>query len=224
VIFLLKKKFLVIDVETAGGLDSPLVYDIGGTIIDKNGKIYEQFSFVVEEIFYGQAELMKSAYYAEKIPQYKIDLFKGRRRIATFWQIQTYVRYLIAKYGITVWLAYNARFDRNALNNTLQFLTNGREKYFFPYSIDCQCIWCMAKDTICRQKAYKRFCLENGYLTKNGSLKTSAEVVYKYLTFDKNFEECHTGLEDVIIETEIFSRVLRQHKKMRRHYWDKAVI
>jgi hypothetical protein len=224
VIFLLKKKFLVVDVETAGGLDSPLVYDIGGTIIDKNGKIYEQFSFVVEEIFYGQTELMKSAYYAEKIPQYKIDLFKGRRRVATFWQVQTYIRRLIAKYGITVWLAYNARFDRNALNNTFQFLTNGREKYFFPYSLDCQCIWCMAKDTICRQKSYRRFCLDNGYLTKNGSLKTSAEVVYKYLTFDKDFKECHTGLEDVMIETEIFSRVLRQHKKMRRHYWDKAAI
>ena len=167
---------------------------------------------------------MKSAYYAEKIPQYKVDLFKGKRRVATFWQVQTFIRYLLTKYNITVWLAYNARFDRNALNNTLQFLTEGREKYFFPYPIDCQCIWCMAKDTICRQKSYKRFCLENGYLTKNGSLKTSAETVYRYLTFDKNFEECHMGYEDVRIETAIFAKVLRQHKKMRRHYWDKAAI
>lgn len=222
-IFLLKK-FLIIDVETAGGLNNPLIYDIGGAVVDRNGKIYEQFSFVIEEIFYSQANLMKSAYYKKKIPQYKVDIFKGQRRVATFWQAQNFIYHLIAKYGITVWLAYNARFDRNALNNTLQFLTNGREKHFFSYSIDCQCIWCMTKDTICRQKSYRQFCLDNGYLTKNGSLKTSAEIVFKYLTLDKNFAECHMGLEDVRIETAIFAKVLRQHKKMRRHYWDKAAI
>lgn len=221
---MLKKKFLVIDVETCGGLDTPLVYDVGGAVVDKYGKIYEYFSFVIEEIFYGQSELMKSAYYANKIPQYKRDLFCGKRRVATFWQVRQYLHYLLKKYNIKTFLAYNARFDKNALNNTLQFLTNGEQKYYFPYDLDVQCIWCMAKDTICKQKSYKQFCLENGYLTNNGSLKTSAEVVYRYMTFDKNFEEAHTGFEDVKIETAIFAKVMRQHKKMRRHYWDKAAI
>ena len=132
---------MVIDVETCGGIDTPLVYDIGGAVIDKNGKIYEYFSFVIEEIFYGQSELMKSAYYASKIPQYKIDLFCGKRRVATFWQVRQYLYYLLKKYNIKTFLAYNARFDRNALNNTLQFLTNGEQKYYFPYDLDVQCIW-----------------------------------------------------------------------------------
>ena len=213
------KKFLVVDVETCGGLDFPLVYDYGGAVIDKTGKIYEKFSFVVEEIFYGCYDLMQSAYYSEKIPNYKRDLFNGKRRVATFEQIWKFTRYLIQKYNISVFLAYNARFDRNALNNTTQFLNYG--KYFLPDNLDVQCIWCMAQDTICKQKAYKIFCDDNGYYTSTGRLKTSAEVVYKYLTLNNNFIESHTGLEDVKIESQIFVKCLRQHKKMRRHYWDR---
>lgn len=218
---ILLKKFLVVDVETAGGLDFPLVYDYGGAVIDKNGKIYEHFSFVVEEIFYNCPDLMSSAYYANKIPMYKKDLFCGKRRVATFEQIMKFTRYLIKKYNISVFLAYNARFDKNALNNTTQFLNYG--KYFLPYDLDVQCIWCMAQDTICKQKSYEKFCNDNNYYTPTGRLKTSAEVVYQYLTLNNNFCESHTGLEDVKIESKIFVKCLRQHKKMRRHYWDKMI-
>lgn len=217
-----KKKFLVCDVETAGGLDNPLVYDVGGAIIDKSGKIYHKFSFVIEEIFYGQSELMKSAYYAAKIPDYKKEIFAGKRTVATFSQVYNYFTKLLKDYEVNTFLAYNARFDYNALNNTMEFLTNGKRKYFLPYETDVQCIWTMAKDTICKQRTYKKFCLDNGFLTANSHLKTSAEVVYRYMTFDPTFEESHTGLEDVKIETAIFAYCIRQKKKMRRHYWDKS--
>lgn len=216
-----KKKFLVIDVETCGSLDKPLVYDVGGAIIDNTGKIYEHFSFIIEEVFYGCQELMQSAYYADKIPQYKQDLFNGKRRVATFPQFYNFIRYLINKYQISVFLAYNARFDKNALNNTIQFLTDNKYKYFLPNEIDIQCIWTMAKDTICKQKSYEKFCLNNGFITNKGNLKTTAEIVYRYITIDNNFIESHTGFEDVKIETLIFVKCLRQHKKMRKHYWDK---
>lgn len=219
-----KKKYLVIDVETAGTLDEPLVYDVGGAVIDKNGQVYETFSFVIEEIFYGHADIMQSAYYAEKIPQYKEDLFYGLRSVATFDQVYEYVRDIINKYNIKVFLAYNARFDRNALNYTLQYLTDGENKYFLPYDVDVQCIWTMAKDTICKQKSYKRFCLNNGFLTARGQIKTSAEVVYRYMTFDEKFVESHTGLEDVRIESQIYALCRRQKKKMRLHYWDKMAV
>ena len=219
-----KKKYLVIDVETCGSLDAPLVYDIGGAVIDKTGKIYEYFSFVIPEIFYDCKELMQSAYYANKVPSYKWDLMCGKRRIADFKQMRDFVHYILKKYSIKVFLAYNARFDYTALNNTLQFLTNGEEKYFFPRDIDVQCIWTMAKDTICKQKSYKNFCLKHNFLTDKGNLKTSAEVVYRYMTFDKDFTESHTGLEDVQIESQIYSLCRRQKKKMRLHYWDKAVV
>lgn len=216
--------YLIVDTETANGLNEPLVYDYGGIVVNNKGKILEYFSFVITDIFYLKKELMKSCYYADKIPQYQRDLFNGKRRAATFAQVYNYTGYLIKKYNIKVVYAYNMRFDLNALNNTLRTLTNDNKKYFFPYELDKQCIMCMAQDTICKQKTYKNFCLNNGYLTKTGRLKTTAEIVYQYITLNNLFTEEHTGLADVMIEWKILERVKRQHKKMRRHYWDKAAI
>ena len=36
------------------------------------------------------------------------------------------------------------------------------------------------------------------------------------ITMDTTFIESHTGLEDVLIEKEIFVRCMRQHKKMKK--------
>ena len=44
-----KNYYLTIDTETANSLDDPLVYDIGGAIHDKKGRVYETFSFVIYE-------------------------------------------------------------------------------------------------------------------------------------------------------------------------------
>ena len=213
--------YLIIDTETANGLENPLVYDYGGIVVNNKGEVLCKFSFVISDIFFGQKELMQSAYYADKIPMYERDLFYGRRRVATFEQIYLFTNWLLTKYNIKAVLAYNMRFDQTALNNTRRFLNQG--KYFFPYELDKMCIMCMAQDTICKQKTYSKFCRSNNFLTKTGRLKTTAEVVYSYLTLNSNFTESHTGLEDVLIEWEIWKKVVRQHKRMRRHYWDKTV-
>lgn len=214
------KTFLIIDTETCAGLDTPLVYDYGGIVVDNKGNILTKFSFVISDIFYGESELMRSAYYAEKIPFYQRDLFNGKRRTATFKQVYEFTNCLIKKYKISAVLAYNMRFDQNALNNTIRYLNLG--KYFFPYEVDKMCIMCMAQDTICKQKTYRKFCETNNYLTAKGRLKSTAEIVYRYITFNKDFSECHTGLEDVLIEWRIWEKVKRQKKAMRRHYWDKV--
>jgi hypothetical protein len=220
----MSKNYLIIDTETANGLDSPLVYDYGGIIVNNKGEILECFSFVNTDVFYGKRDLMQTCYYHEKIPMYEKELFNGKRTAATFAQIYNYTNHLLKKYDIKAVLAYNMRFDQTALNNTLQTLTNGKKKYFFPYGLDKQCIMCMAQDTICKQKTYKKFCLNNGYLTPRGRLKTTAEAVYRYINLSTEFAEEHTGLADVMIEWKIWEKVKRQKKKMRRHYWDKAVI
>lgn len=47
-----KNYILVLDVETAGDVEkNPLCYDIGFVVADKQGNIYEQFSYAIEEIF-----------------------------------------------------------------------------------------------------------------------------------------------------------------------------
>ena len=220
----MSKNYLIIDTETANGLDEPLVYDYGGIVVNNKGEILEYFSFVITDVFYFMRDLMQSCYYHEKIPNYEKELFNGKRRPATFAQVYNFTYYLLKKYDIQAVLAYNMKFDQNALNNTLKTLTNGSKKYFFPYNLDKQCIMCMTQDTICRQKTYKKFCLDNGYLTPTGRLKSTAEIVYRYLHLNNSFIEEHTGLADVLIEWKIWEKVKRQKKRMRRHYWDKAVI
>ena len=79
----------------------------------------------------------------------------------------------------------------------------------------------MAADTICKQKLYIQFCQENGYMTKHKRPRPQmkAEVIYKYITHNTDFEESHTGLEDVLIEKEIFAKCFAQHKKMRHTFY-----
>ena len=76
----------------------------------------------------------------------------------------------------------------------------------------------MARDTIAKQKTYQAFCFKNGYVTKHKKprVRLTAEILYRYITMDTTFIESHTGLEDVLIEKEIFARCMRQHKKMKR--------
>jgi hypothetical protein len=77
----------------------------------------------------------------------------------------------------------------------------------------------MAQDTICQQKTYKRFCEKNGFLQKNGKVRATAEILYRYISGNMEFVEDHTGLEDVLIEKEIFAKCMAQHKKMRKDVW-----
>ena len=213
---------LVLDVETmpinplVKGVDprNMAVYDIGYVITDKKGRIWDFDSFLVEEIFIDYFEDMKSAYYAKKIPRYIMDIQNRKRNIVPWWFICEKLARVINEFGITEVYAYNARFDCYALRATRQYI--GQAAYALPYNIEWCDIWAMAKDTICRQKTYERFCRKNGYLTKNGRLKTSAEVVYQYINADTDFQESHTGLEDCIIESQIMAKCFRQHKPMRK--------
>ena len=95
-----KSYYMVFDTETTNGFDDPLVYDIGGAIVDKNGKVFEDFSFVVYETFCGMKDLMKSAYYAHKIPQYEQDIKDGKRKVVRFATARRKIYELCKKYNV----------------------------------------------------------------------------------------------------------------------------
>ena len=59
-----KQYFLVIDVETANSTDDPMVYDVGFAIADRQGKVYEAYSYIVSDVFDPDSELMKPRYYS----------------------------------------------------------------------------------------------------------------------------------------------------------------
>ena len=209
-----KTYFLVVDVETANSTDDALVYDLGYAVVDRFGNVYETASFVISDIFQDEADLMSSAYYAEKIPQYLEGIAAHDFIVTNFYQARKAILAVMEKYGITEVCAYNASFDRNALNTTQRWLTKSKYRYFFPYGTQINCIWHMACQVICTQKRYRKFCETNGFVKPSGNLHTNAEAVYAYMTKDATFDESHTGLADVLIEVQIMAKCFAQHKKM----------
>ena len=97
-----KKFYLVLDVETAHSTEDALVYDLGYAVCDKKGNIYEADSFVVSDIFYKEAELMKSAYYAEKIPKYLEGIKNRAFNVVTFYQARERLLKAMKKYNVEV--------------------------------------------------------------------------------------------------------------------------
>ena len=220
-----KAYYCVLDTETCNGymredgslcLDDSLVYDLGFAIVDKYGKVYEQRSFIIYETFVGMKEVMKSAYYANKIPQYERDLENGTRKMVRFMTARNILRDICREYKVKAIIAHNARFDRNALHKSIHYITKSEYKYFYPYGIELWDTLFMARDTICKGSLYRQWCEENNYLTKNGQPRATAEILYRYITGKKDFVESHTGLEDVLIEKEIFRKCMSYHKPMRK--------
>ena len=208
--------YLTLDTETANGLDDALVYDLGLAIHDKHGNIYETRSLVVADIYCGERELMKSAYYADKLPKYEVALKAGDRKMVTIFTARKIIRELCAEYKVKAIIAHNSRFDYNALNRTLRYITKSKYRFFLPYGVPVYDSLKMAQDTICKQKTYKKFCEQNGYLMKNGRVRATAEILYKYIAGQHNFTEEHQGLADVLIEVAISAKCFAQHKPMRK--------
>ena len=213
-----KKLFLMVDTETFGGFDAPVCYDIGFAVVDKTGKVYAQYSFVVRDTFIGMAEQAATAYYADKFPQYHEDIRNGKRKCLPFYLIRHIANTLLSKYGISNVVAHNAKFDCTSLNNTARLLGYSS---FFNTHVEWWDTLQMVADTIAQQKFYKEFCEKNGYMTRHKIPRPQmkAEVVYRFISGDNNFIESHTGLEDVLIEKEIFARCIRSHKKMRHTFY-----
>ena len=218
-----RKYIMVLDTETANGLmvndkldlSCSLVYDIGFTVVDKKGRVYCQKSMAIREIFCGMADVMKSAYYAEKLPKYWEDIKAGRRNLVNFMTARRIVLEVMKEYNIQTVSAHNARFDVNALNNTIRYITKSDKRFFFPYGIEIWDTYKGAINTICKQKGYIRFCKRNGYMTKHKTprVRATAEILYRYLSGDNNFIEEHQGLDDTTIEAKVLTQILRQHSK-----------
>ena len=221
-----------LDTETCNGLvvddkldlSQSLVYDLGWAVTDKKGRIYKTRSYVIAEIFCEMKDVMKSAYYAEKIPNYWDDIKSGKRILASFWTVRRAFMDDVKEYGVKNVFAHNAGFDVRALNNTMRYITKSRFRWFFPYSLEIWDTLKMSRQTIGRQKSYQKWCSRNGYMTnhKTPRVRLTAEILYRYISGQYDFNESHTGLEDVLIETVIMSHCFRQHKKMEKRLFTKV--
>ena len=218
---------LVLDTETCP-IDSSLegvdpnnmfTYDIGWQIVDKRGKVYLKRSFVNRDIFINEKDLMKSSYYANKIPQYWEDIKAGLRIVANWYTILKTLKEDMKMFEVKEVYAYNMRFDYYTTITTQRWLTKSKYRYVFPYGTEICDIMKMAQDVIGKMPTYRQFCEEHNLFTKTGRLSMKAEDVYRFIINDPTFKESHTALEDVEIETEILAYCYKQHKPMRRQLW-----
>lgn len=214
------EKYLFLDCETAESSDengkvdahNGQAYDLGLMVIDETGFVYEQVSLVNEDVFFGMPESMRNAYYADKIPQYLDDMRMGKRQILNTWQIYRVFRDLCHKYDIKGVIAHNAFFDVNALNATMRYQTKSRVRYFLPWGLEIIDTLKLARNTFAKDPEYRRWCVENGYMTNHNvpRPRLTAEILYRYITGQDDFAESHTGLEDVEIEKEIYLKCLEK--------------
>ena len=198
-----------------------LVYDIGWVVVDKRGNVYAQRSFVNADIFCDEAELMKSAYYAKKIPEYVADIEAGRRTLANFYNIRQALLEDIKAYEVEQIYAHNMCFDYGSLNNTQRWLTKSKYRYFFPYGVDICDTLKLSRQLIGTMPTYQKWCEANGYLTQYGKPRLTAEIIYRFISGNADFEEAHKGLDDCMIEKEILAYCYRKHKAMEPRLWVK---
>lgn len=220
----MSRNFIVLDTETAPTVnhkddqahpETSRVYDAGWIIANKDGEELGRRSFVVSETFYNSS-MMRSAYYADKLPQYREGICHGEWEIASFIDVWRTMKNDIKEYDVRDIWAFNARFDEIALNTTIRAYSNGFAGFFFPYKTRVRDIWDFAGSTICNTKKYVKWCVVNGRLTASGNPQTNAETVFAYLKNNLDFVERHTALSDCEIELAILQACFKRKQKARQ--------
>lgn len=222
---------IILDTETAGNVNdhqSLRVYDVAWQVADKDFIPVVSRRFLVQEVFFGMADAMKTAYYAKKLPAYYEEIANGTLEVMHLADIRKQFMADCKEYDVKEVWAYNADFDKGALNITCEVVSNGLLSYFFPYGTKICCIQHLATQTILNRPTYFKFAARHGfYNKKTGNVKTSAEAAYAYLIGDETYKEEHTALEDVKIERQILAACKRakskgkKDKKPSRFAWRK---
>jgi len=213
-------RIIMIDTETTNDIDCPIVYDVGYQIFSLAEGILCEKSFVNADVFL-DSELMTSAYFAEKIPQYWEDIKASKRTLRKWYNIKRELAQDCRAFGVKIACAHNAIFDNRALNTTQRYITTSKNRYFLPYGVEWWDTLKMARKVLREDESYTTFCWENEYLTKNLRIRYTAEIIFKWLSENINFEESHTGLEDVEIERQIFEFLVRENPEIDGRLWAK---
>lgn len=209
-----KVKYLMfIDTETIGSLfvqESVLPFEIGMKVYDlENQKIVKEKSYLVRK-FFNNKYIMLSTFSATKYPNYFEKLENDKRyKTMSVNDISKDIEKTIQRYGIKIMVAHNGNFDKTAMARLFEdFETNNPfKKLDLLDTMEISKIITFSKD-------YANYCIKNKdilnsvkdscFITNSGRVRTTAQAIYSYLIQNPNFEESHTGLEDIDIEIEIF--------------------
>ena len=82
-------------------------------------------------------------------------------------------------------------------------------------------IWGLSCEHLINNDDYKQMCLDNGWMSPSGKFfKTSAETTDRYFKDQADFIESHTALDDVEIESELFTEII----KASRNQYEMGII
>ena len=215
-----KERYLMfIDTETIGSLfvsESVLPFEIGMKILDlKTMKITKERSYLVRK-FFNNKFIMLSTFSATKYPSYFEKLNNDKRyKTMSVNDIAKDIERTKNRYGIKIMVAHNGNFDKTAMARLFEEF--GVENPF--KKIDLLDTMEMSK-VITFSKEYTDYCIahkdrlnsmkESAFITNSGRVRTTAQAIYCYITNNSEFEEAHTGLEDIDIEIEIFKESLKR--------------
>ena len=202
-----KNIYAIIDTETANGLKNPLCYDVAVIVFDKKGNVYFRKNWLVSNVWNNE-RLFKTAYYAWKRPLYD----NIETEITNTYTFISELNTILEQYSVNYLLAYNLKFDLNSINKTVERFTYNSK--FNTDNVEYIDVWNVAIDILMNNKNYKTFCRENGFISDAGNYKTSAEVCYRYLTNEIDFDESHTAMDDCEIEMTIFLTCVKRKKKI----------
>jgi hypothetical protein len=196
-------KIIVLDTETLG-LQNPTIYELGFIIYDtETNTIIKERDYLIKQV-YDNLDLFNTAYYSSKRPIYEEMLVsKLIKRVYWGYALNMLLKD-IEKYNVSEIYAYNSRFDKNAINHTIQALNGAK-----GFESDILDIMNYIQPIVSTQD-YQDFCESNGYMTKHKTPRPQkkAETLYRYLTNNTDFIEDHMALLDSQIELTILMTAL----------------
>jgi hypothetical protein len=205
-----KSIYMVLDTETADL--SGNVYDIGWTICDNKGNIFDEYNALVNETF-TDPEKMMGAFYANKLfTHYAPMLFNQDIEMKNWIDVLADMNNAIEDWEVTCIAAYNAGFDFRVMGNTHKNL--GYTGKVLSHKVKTLDIWQFACETKLKTRTYKKIAQEQGWVSSKGNLKSGAEFAYRFCSGDFGFIEDHTALSDARIETEILAACLATRRKI----------
>ena len=221
----LKSNIILMDVETIG-LEDLSVFDLSYLILNKKGEIIEKRSFLIREVF-EDFDLMERAYYKDNIFKYLKKIRNKEVEVKSFIEVKKAFNDDIKNFKVKEIVAYNAQFDTRALTFTASKLSKGVYSRFIEKTrsnknLKVSCIWHMACQTFLQDKDYKELANLYEWKTPKGNYKTGAEFAYRYISKNYEYEEIHMGIDDCMIEKEIFLEALQRNPLVDRSINEKC--
>lgn len=220
------RKFIVLDTEaTRTGTVSAArlgegarVYDLGYIVADASGAVYSEKRLIISDTFL-DAGAMRTAYYAEKIPAYYQALANKTAQLITMQDAFNTLRADIKTYDVRDVWAYNARFDRDALNSTVAHISDAWQTWALPYGTKWRDIMRAFESCIYPTKKYAAWAADQrGGYGKNGKPRKTAELAYRYISGEDEYVEEHTALSDARDELAILLACMKRKKKLPKGF------